>query len=127
MIRTWLKQLHKGQKGFGLAETLVAVAILGTSVAAFVIALSTGSLSVNELEQQTTAQRLAQAQLEYIKSCAYEPGATTYPVITAPPGHAISVNVNSVAGADADIQEITVIIFRDSENIFEISDYKVNR
>jgi type II secretory pathway pseudopilin PulG len=115
------------QQGFGLAETLVAVAVLGTSVVAFVVALSTGSLTVNEQDTETRAQCLAQSQMEYIKGYPYAPGASTYPALAAPADYSVSVNVSSVPGADVNVQKITVSVLRGSQNVFTVSDYKVNR
>ena len=117
-------QLHS-QKGMGLVETLVAVAILGTSVAAFVVALSAGSLTVGEQGKEAVAQSLAQTQMEYTKG---EPYAITYPALAAPASYSVSVNVFSVPGTDiADIQKITVTILNDGVNLLTVSDYKVNR
>lgn len=115
------------QRGLGLVETLVAVAILGTSVVAFVIALSVGSIAVGENDAEVIAQGLAQSQMEYTKSYAYDSGAVTYPLITAPEDYGISVSVSSVPNTDADIQKITVIITRESEAVLQVEDYKVNR
>jgi len=117
----------RGQKGLGLVETLVAVAILGTSVVAFVVALSAGSIAVSEQDEEVVAQGLAQAQLEYTKSCVYDTGASTYPAIAAPEGYTISVAVSSVPGTDADIQKVTASIFRGGENVLTVENYKVNR
>jgi type II secretory pathway pseudopilin PulG len=116
-----------GQKGLGLVETLVAVAILGTSVVAFVAALSAGSIAVGEQDEKVVAQSLAQTQLEYTKSYPYDPEATTYPTVDTPESYVISVDVASIPDTDADIQKITVIISRDSETILTVEDYKVNR
>lgn len=128
MKRLMVKNREYGnQRGFGLVDTLAAVAILGTAVVAFVAALSTGAISTGEHEQQTIAKQLAQTQLEYVKSYTYEIGAITYPVIPVPEGHAVSVVVSDIPGTDADIQMITVTVYRDSANILQISDYKVNR
>jgi len=69
----------RGQRGIGLVETLVAVAVLGTAVVAFAVALSAGSIAVGDHDGEAVAQGLAQSQLEYTKSYAYSPGATTYP------------------------------------------------
>ena len=115
------------QKGMGLVETLVAVAILGTSVVAFVVGLSAGSLSVNEHDRETIAQGLAQTQMEYTKNYAFIPGAVTYPTLAVPPTYSVSVDVLAVPGADANIQKVTVSVLKDSVNIITISDYKVNR
>ena len=121
------KFLVRDQKGLGLVETLVAVAILGTSVVAFVAALSAGTITVNEQDEEVVAQRLAQTQMEYTKGYAYDSGASTYPTVTAPAGYIIVVRVNTVPNTDSDIQKITVTIQRDGGDIYTIEDYKVNR
>jgi len=141
----WLRRI-KGwvhdQRGFGLVESLVAVAILGVAVVALVIVLSAGAVAVGECNQEVVAQSLARTQLEYTKSYRlYNSGATTYPYvytydethnpspITLPEGYGISVAVGSIpeAGGDTDIQKITVTISRGGEDILTIEDYKVNR
>ncbi len=115
------------QKGLGLVETLMAVAVLGTAVVAFVTALSAGSIAVGEHDGEAIAQGLAQSQLEYTKSYVYDPGAATYPLVAAPEGYSISVGVSDVPNTDSDIQKITVIINRDGEEVIQVEDYKVNR
>jgi len=110
--------------GFGLVDAVIAVAVAGTAVVAFVAALSTGSLAVNELDEQTVAQRLAVSQLEEIKSSSYE---TSYSLVDTPSGYSISVGVSSTPDADVNIQKITVTISRDGEGIFTVANYKVNR
>ena len=122
-----VKKRAQDQKGLGLVETLVAVAILGTSVVAFVVALSAGSIAVGEQGEEVVAQSLVRTQLEYIKGYTYDPEATTYPAVDAPEGYAISVGVTSISGTDDDIQKITVTISRESENVITVEDYKVNR
>jgi type II secretory pathway pseudopilin PulG len=117
----------RGQRGLGLVETLIAVAILGTAVVAFVTALSAGSIAVGENDAEMVAQGLAQSQLEYTKSYAYDSGATTYPAVDAPEGYGISVSVSSVPGTDSDIQKIIVTINHEGETVLEVEDYKVNR
>jgi type II secretory pathway pseudopilin PulG len=121
------RTMAQGQKGLGLVETLVAVALLGTSVVAFVVALSAGSIAVGEQDKETVAQSLAQTQVEYTKNYPYNPGAGTYPTVAAPAGYTISVGVSSIPGTDTNIQKITVTILRDGVNILMVSDYKVNR
>jgi Tfp pilus assembly protein PilV len=119
----------KDPRGIGLAETLVAVAILGTSVVAFVTALSAGSIAVGEQSGEVIAQNLAQAQMEYTKSYAYNPTATTYPTIAAPANYTIAVGVTSVpyTGNDTDMQKITVTVSRGGQEMMTVADYKMNR
>ena len=131
-INRWLARLRvraQGERGLGLIESMVAVAVLGTAVVAFVTALSTGSIAVRESEYETIAQRLAQAELENIKSYTYNPEATTYSTddVDTPEGYSISVAVSSIPGTDTDIQKITVAVSLAGEDILPFENYKVNR
>ncbi len=116
--------MTQNEKGVGLVEAVVAEAVTGVTVVAFVAALSTGSIAVAELDQEVVAQRLTRTQLEFIKGSAYD---TSYTSISTPAGYTISIDVDAIPGADSDIQEITVTIFRDGNEILRIEDYKVNR
>jgi type II secretory pathway pseudopilin PulG len=117
----------RGEKGITLVESLVAIAILGGSVLTLILAMSGGALAIKENDQQAIAQSLARTQLEYAKSCTYDPGATTYPAVSAPGGYGITVGVTSVPDGDANIQKITANITRDGAVIMTAEDYKVNR
>jgi Tfp pilus assembly protein PilV len=117
----------KNQGGLGLVETLVAVAILGTAVVAFATALSAGSIAVGENDVEALSQGLAQSQLEYTKSYAYNPGAVTYPLLAAPAGYSVSLAVSAVPNTDADIQKITVTVDHGGQEMIKVEDYKVNR
>jgi type II secretory pathway pseudopilin PulG len=116
----------QGQKGLGIVETLIAVAILGTSVVAFIYGLSAGSIAVRGQDRIAVTQGLAQTQMEYTKSYAYNPGAATYPVVAAPTGYTIAVGVSAVPGTDANIQKITVTVSGQGETL-TVAGYKVNR
>jgi len=117
----------KDEKGLGLVESMVAIGLLGAGVIAFASALAAGSLTVNEHSQETTAQRLAQAQLESIKSAMYDASGTSYTTVSAPSGYSVSFSVNSAIYATDDIQKITVTVSRDSVPVLSVEDYKVNR
>jgi len=122
-----LKACFQDQRGLGLAESVVAVAILGVAGVAFVVALSAGSLAVGEHNQEVVAQSLVRSQLEYTKSYPYDPAAITYPTVAVPADYSISVAVSSVPETDTDIQKITVIVSREEQDILTVADYKVNR
>ena len=127
MKATRSKLQLNSQKGISLVETLVAVAILGTAVVAFVVSLSAGSLTANELNQETIAQGLAQTQMEYTKNAVFVPGAVTYPVLPVPDTYEVLVDVADVPGTDTNIQKIIVTVRKDGGDILTISNYKVNR
>jgi type II secretory pathway pseudopilin PulG len=143
-IKKWFRRIKvhlKEENGIGLVESLAAVAILGAAGVAFVLSLSTGAIAVREGDQETIAQSLARAQLEYTKNYPYSPAPTSYPYVytynetynpnpvTLPEGYAVSVTVSTIpqAGGDTNIQKITVTISREGEDILTITDYKVKR
>jgi type II secretory pathway pseudopilin PulG len=144
MIKKWFRRIKvrfQEETGIGLVESLAAVAILGTAGVAFVLSLSTGAIAVRESDQETVAQSLARAQLEYTKNYPYHAAPTSYPYvytynqtynpnpITLPGGYAVSVVVSTIsqAGGNTSIQKITVTISRAGANILTIADYKVKR
>ena len=129
-MRQWLRQVKvwlQDERGLGVVESLAAVAILAAAVIAFVVALSTGSIAVREVDQEVITQSLVRTQLEYIKGYPYVPGATTYPKVDTPEGYTISVKVSSIPDTNIDIQKITVTILQEGADILTIDDYKVNR
>lgn len=125
-----LKRLTGGlreESGIGLVEALVAIAILGVGVTAFITDLSVGSVGVNIQSEEVVAQGLAQTQVEVIKNAEYDPTGAAYTPISAPTGYAVSVNTNSAIYSNNNIQKITVTINHSGSDIFTIEDYKVNR
>jgi type II secretory pathway pseudopilin PulG len=118
---------RQDQKGLGLVESVMAVAILGVAGVAFVTALSAGSIAVGEHKEEAIAQSLARSQLEYTKGYTYDSEATTYPALDTPADYSLSVTVSSVPATDTDIQKITVTVSRDEQEILTVADYKVNR
>ncbi len=112
------------QTGMALAETLVAIAILGISGAAFATSLSTGSIAVNNQKAISTAQALAQTQLETIQNSTYN---SSYSAITTPANYGITLTVSTPPGGDADIQKISVGVSHNAAEIYLLQGYKVNR
>lgn len=128
-FKKWLRRILKDRNegGSTLVEALVAIAILGGGVLTMILSVSGGALAVQENDQEVTAQSLARTELEYVKNCAYDPGASTYPPISAPTGYGISVGVSAVPGGNTNIQKVTANITRDGAVIMTVVDYKVNR
>ncbi len=124
-----LKRICSGpgnERGFGVAEALVAIAIIAIVVTGFIATYGTGSMAVLTIDAEAEMQRLARNQLEYVKSYAYDPVAITYPLVATPPGYAIVVTVTPIPSTDTDIQKVSVTITRDDRAV-TVADYKVNR
>ena len=114
------------ERGFGIAEALVAIAIIAIVVTGFMATYGTGSLAVLTIDAEAEMQRLARNQLEYIKSYSYNPLAATYPLLAAPPEYNVIVIVSSLPATDNNIQKVTVTVTRDDRTL-TVADYKVNR
>jgi prepilin-type N-terminal cleavage/methylation domain-containing protein len=119
---------HLGsESGMSLVETLVAIAILALCSTVFIGALSTGSIATSTHDEGATSQGLAQTQIEAIKAAAYDSTGASYSTIPVPTGYAISINTNSTIYSNNHIQKITVAVFHNGSNVFQLEDYKAIR
>jgi len=59
------------QRGFSLIETTVAIALLAVIVVAILSAFSATTLAARRHQEETTLDRLARSDIEYIKSQPY--------------------------------------------------------
>jgi Tfp pilus assembly protein PilV len=71
------------QRGFTLAETAVAVALLVMIVISVLSAFSATTLAATRHAQLTTLDRLTRSDAEYIKSQAYSAAPAAYTNLTA--------------------------------------------
>lgn len=127
MLADLRRALVDGQRGAGLVEVLVAVAILGVTLVVFLAAMSTGSLGVATTEEQVTAENVARSQLEYTKSDTYLAAPASYPTVTPPTGYAVSADATSITEGDGLVQKITVTVTRNGETLLTAEDFKVDR
>ena len=126
--RTYKKTSQRfGERGITLLEVVVSISILGIVVVLMIFGMSGGALAVKENGQELTVQNIARNQMEYIKTLAYVPSASTYPTIGVPSGYSITVSVTSVPSTNTNIQKVTANITRSGVPLMTISDYKVNR
>ena len=127
--RVWTrKAAFADQRGIGLVESLIAVAIVGIALTALVATLSTGSIAGQRTDRRVTAENLARAQLEYTKGQSYRVAPAVYDSITPlPAGYSITAEASSISGRDADIQEITVTVSYDGDTVLLMEDFKMDR
>jgi len=114
------------ERGAGLVEVLVAVAIMAIVLTIFLSALVTGSLGVSVVHERVTAENLARSQLEYVKNQDYIT-TTDYSLISVPPSYsAYTITAQSPEISDG-LQLITVTVFYDGDPTFRMEEYKVDR
>jgi Tfp pilus assembly protein PilV len=117
----------RSERGVALAETLIAIAILGMTLVVFLGGLSTGLLATGGADRLSTAHELARSQLEYTKSAAFSAAPYSYPTVTPPSGYSVTAAATTISEGDANIELITVQVSKDGSVVYSLDDYKVNR
>jgi len=119
-IRNGTMGPRRGQRGFSLMETIIAIGILGMVGTAFMSALVVGGRATGKLSDQVQAAALARSQLEAIKNTAYGgtcvlPSTTCYSAsfISPPPGYTITVTTDVVANPAGDLLLCDTVILPD--------------
>jgi type II secretory pathway pseudopilin PulG len=127
-----LKMFNHGEAGATLMETVVALAILGTIAVTFLSGLITTSKAVAIADEQSTAESLAQSQMEWAKNTSYAYEATGYTSAPIPDGKdyinfSAIIDAEPLRSPDDGIQKITVIIKRWNQPVMQLEGYKVDR
>jgi type II secretory pathway pseudopilin PulG len=134
MMKFWpiIKNFIRRESGVTFMETVIALAILGTVSVTFLNGLTTTSKSVFMTDERSTAESIAQTQMEWVKNASYDPGATTYPPAPIPDGkdylnYATVITAAPLDTPDDGIQKVTVTIQHSSKDAFHLEGYKVDR
>ena len=117
------------ERGESLVEILVAVAIMAIVLTIFLSALSTGTLSVGVVHERVTAENIARSQLEHAKHSDFISGTNYYTpteISDSHPGYAAVISATTIYTYTG-LQLITVTVSHNSEPIFTIENYKVDR
>ena len=120
------------ESGVTFIETVVALAILGVIAVAFLNGLTTTSKSVFIADEHTTAESLAQSQMEWVKNASYSYNATTYSSAPIPSGkdylnYSTLITAEPLRSPDDGIQKIIVTIKRSDKGVTKLEGYKVDR
>ena len=119
------------EKGITMIETMIGLAVIGVVMVAFLSGLATASQGTILSREQATAESLVRSEIEYVRSCTYEPDASTYPVdpgLTIPATWAVPLPVVEPAHATEDgLQKVTVSAEHNGETIFSLVTYKADR
>jgi len=120
------------EQGTTLIETVVALAVLGAIAVTFLSGLATTTKAVGLTDEQTTAESLAQSQMEWVKNAGYSYNATGYSPASIPGGkdyinYSAIIAAESLHDPDDGIQKITVTVKRSDKEVIKLEGYKVDR
>jgi type II secretory pathway pseudopilin PulG len=130
-FRRIIKRFVGKKEGITLLETVIALAILGVVSVSFLNGLTTASKSVLITDEHSTAESLAESQMEWVKNSDYSYNAT-YSTAPIPDGkdfsqYSASILASPLHNPDDGIQKITVTIQRSGNAVFSLEGYKVDR
>lgn len=107
------------QRGTGMVEVIVALALLGVIGTTFLGAVRMGWEATAVIKEQATSRNLAYSQLEVIRASSY---GDTYPVsIESPNGYSLSIDTSVV---DGNMQKIRVIVHKNNKPLLCLEDLK---
>ena len=131
----------RGQKGFTLLETLIALTILAVIAVSIFFALNISIKATARVDHHTTAESLIRTSMEIIKRCGFD--LTNIPplyqdsvdhhnicddIITIPDGYDVVVSAERLDPSDEEsIQKVTVSVDYDDELVMTTDAYKVLR
>jgi len=131
----WFRMLrifNGRESGVTFLETIVALAILGVIAVTFLNGLTTASKATFIADEQTTAESLAQSQMEWVKNADYSYNATAYSPVPIPVGkdyinYSVIITASPLHDPDDGIQKITVTVKHSDEGVIKLEGYKVDR
>ncbi|MBN2240738.1 MAG: prepilin-type N-terminal cleavage/methylation domain-containing protein [Dehalococcoidales bacterium] len=119
----------KRQNGFGLIESLIAVALFGTAALMLVSSLSTSMILVGFYEERVTAENIARTQMAYTRhpNQEYIPGANSYPALERDDDYNVTVTVAEIDPLLTEIiQKITITVYHNQKQVYILEGIKVN-
>ncbi len=114
----------KGEKGFSLVETLVALALLGLISASFLSSLAQTSTARVTADERVSSKVLAETIMENVKKESY---SQEYEFTIPGEFEGYTATINATNERSAYIQEITVTIHHRGKDVLTLESYKVNR
>ncbi len=122
-----MKPRISSENGFTLVEMLVAVAILAVMGVGILAAMTLSSKVLISTDNSETAQNLAVAEMEYIKSLNYNTNHYDFDANLIPSGSGYTVTVTNPPEPlqDGNLQKITVTISRNGTTVTTLEGYKI--
>lgn len=128
MIRIFI---HR-ESGLTFIETVVALVILSAISVTFLSGLTTTAKAAFLSDERSTAESLAQSQMEWVKSADYVFDAAEYTPAPMPGGkdyvnYSVTITAEPLHNPDDGLQKITVTVKHADKEVIKLEGYKANR
>lgn len=143
MLRYCYHRLPGGQRGFTFIEVLVGMLLMSAIVAAFLMAIATAFKANMVAQVRTTADSLARAQMEYIKSQDFADEYLVFSIPADKSAYTIWYDLNASAEDDeingtdtgtigaievyTGMQKIILVIKHNDNDVLRLEQYKAER
>jgi prepilin-type N-terminal cleavage/methylation domain-containing protein len=118
-------KLFKRERGFTLIEVVIALAVFAIISIAFFTALITAQKALLLSKERAIAESLARSQMEIVKESLF---AGFYPSSVDPEysekGYTANIDADLIA---LGLQKITVTVYINGEEVWELEGYKSDR
>ena len=120
-VRLLCGRARLNARGSIMAETIIAISILGIVGTAVAASLSTARASGTTVEEAAIAENIARNHLESVFATAYQTPPATYSALSGlDPGYASTAVAQEHVAGDTRIEKIIVTVTRDGSQILVI-------
>ena len=115
------------QKGFVLAEVLISVAIVGTSMSVLLLGLSSSSVHARIARENVISDNISRGQRTYTFEQPYLAPPASYATVTPPEDWTVTANAEVIPDTDSTTEKIITIVSLNGQVILVVEDIRTDR
>ena len=125
-MRPLVFQLPNYQRGAGLMEAVVAMAIVVILMSSVLMGLSSSHISAGKNARQSITQNTARNQMEYVFEQPYLSPSTIYETIVPPEGFSVAVEALEYVAGDPNVETVRVTVYHQGKEVLVLETLRSN-